>query len=67
MCANFRVFFPMVQPFLLKIRHDFGEETAIPQKEELDRLYEEMLLEMLLQDFAGLFYLLTVLGHKPSD
>ncbi len=65
MCDNFRVFFKLVEPFLLKIRNDFGEETDIPAKEELDRLYEETLLEMLQEHFAGIFYLLTVLGRKP--
>jgi ubiquinone/menaquinone biosynthesis C-methylase UbiE len=65
MCDNFRVFFKLVEPFLLKMRNDFGAETAIPPKEELDRLYEEMLLEMLQEHFAGIFYLLTVLGRKP--
>jgi SAM-dependent methyltransferase len=65
MCDNFRTFFKLVEPFLLKIRNDFGEVTDIPPKEELERLYNEMLLEMLSEDFAGLFYLLTVLGRKP--
>jgi ubiquinone/menaquinone biosynthesis C-methylase UbiE len=65
MCENFKVFFKLVEPFLLKMRNDFGAETDIPPKEELDRLYEEMLLEMLLEHFAGIFYLLTVLGRKP--
>lgn len=64
MSENFKVFFKLVEPFLLKMRTEFGE-TEIPPKEELDRLYEEMLLEMLQEDFAGIFYLLTVLGRKP--
>jgi ubiquinone/menaquinone biosynthesis C-methylase UbiE len=65
MYENFRVFFKLVEPFLLKMRKEFGAETDIPPKEELDRLYEEMLLEMLQDHFAGIFYLLTVLGRKP--
>ena len=64
MYENFRVFFKLVEPFMLKMRKDFGAETDIPTKEELDRLYDEMLLEMLQDDFAGIFYLLTVLGRK---
>jgi ubiquinone/menaquinone biosynthesis C-methylase UbiE len=65
MCDNFRVFFQMVMPFLKKVRSTFGQETTIPPKEELDRLYNEMIVEMLQADFAGLFYLLTVVGRKP--
>jgi SAM-dependent methyltransferase len=64
MSENFKMFFKLVEPFLLKMRNEFGE-TEIPPKEELDHLYEEMLLEMLQEDFAGIFYLLTVLGRKP--
>jgi ubiquinone/menaquinone biosynthesis C-methylase UbiE len=65
MCDNFKLFFQLVQPFLLKVRGAFGGETDIPPKEELDRLYEQTLLEMIQQDFAGIFYLLTVWGRKP--
>lgn len=65
MCDNFKSFFQLIQPFLLKVRGAFGEVAAIPPKEELDRLYEQTMLEMLQDDFAGIFYLLTVWGRKP--
>jgi len=48
---------PLAQPFLLK----WGMIT----KEELDRLYHQMLAEMLSEDFCGVFFLLTVWGEKP--
>jgi SAM-dependent methyltransferase len=64
MYQNFLVFFQLIQPFLLRMRNTL-EDTGIPPKEELERLYEEMLLEMLKEDFAGIFYLLTVWGRKP--
>lgn len=65
MCDNFKSFFQLIQPFLLKVRGAYGEVAAIPPKEELDRLYEQTMLEMLQDDFAGIFYLLTVWGRKP--
>jgi len=63
MYQNFRVFFKLVQPFVLKTRRDFSL-TDMPQQEELDQLYEQMLLEMY-EDFVGLFYLLSAWGEKP--
>ena len=63
MYDNFKVFFKLVEPFLIKIRDSFSV-TAIPSNEELDRLYDEAILDMLQEDFAGIFYLLTVLSRK---
>jgi SAM-dependent methyltransferase len=64
MYNNFQVFFKLIQPFLLRIRGTFAD-SGIPPQEELDRLYMQMLQEMIQQDFAGIFYLLTVWGRKP--
>lgn len=65
MYQNFRVFFKLIQPFLLKARSAFPD-AGFPDQQELDRLYEQMLLEMIGDDFVGLFYLLTVWGIKPE-
>lgn len=65
MYKNFRSFFKLVQPFLLKMRKAFSE-AGIPGQEELDRLYEQAIgQEMIGEDFVGLFYLLTVCGKRP--
>jgi hypothetical protein len=64
MYNNFQVFFKLIQPFLLRIRGTVAD-SGIPPKEELDRLYMQMLQETIQQDFAGIFYLLTVWGRKP--
>lgn len=64
MYQNSRVFYKLVQPFLLKTRSAFPE-AGIPGQEELDRLYERALLEMLEDDFVAIFYLLTAWGVKP--
>jgi hypothetical protein len=66
MYQNFRVFFKLVEPFVLKARRAFPE-AGLPDQEELDRLYEQMLLEMIEDDFVGIFYLLTVWGVKRDS
>ncbi len=65
MHQNFRVFFQLVQPFLLKVRNTYPH-MGIPDQEELEHLYEQMDLEMIDNNFAGIFYLLTVWGLKPN-
>jgi len=47
---------PLAQPFLLK--------WGLITKEDLERLYQEMLAEMLSEDFCGVFFLLTVWGKS---
>jgi ubiquinone/menaquinone biosynthesis C-methylase UbiE len=64
MYNNFQVFFKLIQPFMLRIRDTFAD-SGIPPQEELDRLYMQMLQEMIEPDFAGIFYLLTVWGRRP--
>jgi ubiquinone/menaquinone biosynthesis C-methylase UbiE len=54
---NIMVGFKLFQPFLLRA----GETT----QEELDQLYEQMLVDMRSADFCGLAYFLTVWGKKP--
>jgi SAM-dependent methyltransferase len=54
---NTQALFPLVQPFLLK----WGMTT----KEELERLYQEVLAEMLSEEFCCVTFMLTVWGEKP--
>ncbi len=61
MYQNIRVFYKLVQPFLLKTGRDFSMD--VPSPEELDRLHEQMLIVML-DNFVGNFFLLTVWGEK---
>ena len=52
--ANFKLF----QPFIVT--------TGVATQEEVDRLYEQMLLEMLQEDFHGLMLPLTAWGEKAT-
>ena len=48
----------LAQPFLLKMK--------VSTQEELNALYEQMLVEMLRSDFRALMYIVSVWGEKPS-
>jgi ubiquinone/menaquinone biosynthesis C-methylase UbiE len=65
MLENVRVFFKLIQPLQLRLRSQFPD-AGMPNQEELDYLYNLMLAEMLDEEFAAIFYLLTVWGQKPS-
>jgi len=52
------VVFKLFQPFIIRM--------GVATQEELDRLYDQMLLEMLQEDFRGLMMPLTALGEKAS-
>ena len=65
MYENLKVFFKLAQPLLLSTRSAFPH-AAFPDQEELDRLYEQVLLEMLSNDFTATFSLLSVWGKKPQ-
>ncbi len=52
------VTFQLIQPFLIK--------WGVISQEEVSALYDQMCLEMLSDDFCGLWYLLTVWGEKPE-
>lgn len=58
MRQNSMVVFKLMQPFLLK--------TRVATQEELDRVYEQMLVEMLSDDFCGVWFYLSVWGQKPA-
>lgn len=59
------MFFKLIQPLQLGLRSQFPD-AGMPDQEELDYLYNLMLAEMLDEEFAAIFYLLTVWGQKPS-
>jgi ubiquinone/menaquinone biosynthesis C-methylase UbiE len=65
MYENSKVFFKLVQPFLSRTRTAF-DGTGIPEQAELDQLYEQLLVEMMQDEFVGLLYLLTAWGTKPE-
>ena len=48
--------FKLFQPFIIRM--------GVASREELDRLYDQMLLEMLQEDFRGLMMPMTALGEK---
>ncbi len=50
------VVFKLFQPFIIRM--------GVATQEELDKLYDQMLLEMLQEDFCGLMLPLTALGEK---
>jgi hypothetical protein len=52
------VVFKLFQPFIFRMQ--------VATQEELDRLYDQMLLEMLQEDFRGLMIPMTALGQKAS-
>ncbi len=58
MYQNCMVAFKLVQPFMIKM--------GIATPEEADQRYQQMLLEMMSDDFCGLWYYLTTWGQKPE-
>ena len=57
MFRNLQAFFLLVQPFLLK--------TKVTTAAEIEALYQQMLIDMLADDFCGVIYFLTVWAQKP--
>ncbi|MHB8600116.1 MAG: class I SAM-dependent methyltransferase [Ktedonobacteraceae bacterium] len=57
MYQNFMVGYKLIQPFLLKM------DMITP--EEMDRVYQQMLIEMAAEDFCAAWFLLSVWGQKP--
>ncbi len=54
---NYRVAFKLMQPFFIK--------QKVATQEELDQLYEQMLIEMILENFRAVLYLMSIWGTKP--
>ena len=55
---NFQFLLQLIQPFLLKMR--------VATQEELNTLYDNVLLEMLSPDYRAMWYFLRVWGRKPE-
>lgn len=64
MYQNFSVFYKVIQPFLFKTQKAFPQ-AHIPDRDRVNQLYDQMLTEMLSDDFVGLIYMLTAWGKKP--
>lgn len=56
---NLKVLYKLGQPFLVKM--------GVATQKQIDRLYEQMLIDMLSDDFCGLWYFLTVYAEKPQS
>jgi SAM-dependent methyltransferase len=56
--SNFRTGWLLMKPFLLKM--------GVTTNEEIDALYEQFQIEMLSEDFRGLWYFLSACGQKPA-
>jgi ubiquinone/menaquinone biosynthesis C-methylase UbiE len=54
---NCKVWAKLIQPYLIKM--------GVASQEELDTLYDQMLAEMLRDDFRGEWRFLSVWGRKP--
>ena len=54
---NFKIAGKLGQPFFLKM--------GVATQEELDKLYEQMLAEMIQKDFRAHWYIVSVSGEKP--
>ena len=56
---NFKVIYKLGQPFLIKM--------GVVTQQKVDQLYEQMLIDMLSDNFCGLWYFLTVHAQKPTQ
>ena len=57
MYRNCEVAFLQVQPFMVKMK--------VASPEEIEKGYQQMLMEMQSRDFCALWYYLTAWGQKP--
>lgn len=56
---NFMTAFRLLKPFLLK--------TNVTTDEEFEEVYSNAMIELMLEDFAGIWFYLTVWGHKKQQ
>ncbi len=56
---DWMAFFKLIQPFLIKMQ--------MSTQEELDRLYDQMELEMLKDDYRGIMFILTAWGATAEQ
>jgi hypothetical protein len=59
MFRDYQVMMKLIQPYIIKM--------GVASQEELDTLYEQMLAEMLRDDFRGEWRFLSVWGVKPQE
>ena len=55
---NYEIFFQQVLPFLVLV--------GVATQEEVEQTYQQMLIDMLSDEFKGMWYLLTVWGTTPQ-
>ncbi|QBD83087.1 class I SAM-dependent methyltransferase [Ktedonosporobacter rubrisoli] len=55
---NAEVGYYLVQPFLLK--------AGVATQEEIERIYQQMLIEMRADDYCGMWHYMTFWGKKPA-
>ncbi len=58
MFTNFNVLIKLLKPFLLK--------TGVATEDELEHLHREATIEMLSDDFCGVWFLLSAWGTKQK-
>ncbi|HET9922320.1 MAG TPA: class I SAM-dependent methyltransferase [Ktedonobacteraceae bacterium] len=54
---NFRMSFSLLQPFFIKM--------GVTTEPDIEKLYQQALLEMMLDNFNAVWYFLTAQGQKP--
>ena len=54
---DFKIGLRLLEPFLVKMN--------VTSQEEFEELYQQALLDMLLDDFCGIWYYLSVWGQRP--
>ena len=54
---NYRVAFHLMQPFLVR--------QNVATKEELEQLYDQIMLDMMSEDFRAVIYFMSIWGKKP--
>ncbi len=57
MYQNWMIASKLVQPYLVKL--------GLGTQEQLDRLYQQMLTEMVAEDFCAVWYFMSAWGRKP--
>ncbi len=56
---NLKVLYKLGQPFLIRM--------GVATQKQLEQLYEQMLIDMLSDDFCGLWYFLTIYAEKSAS
>ncbi|MHB8600117.1 MAG: class I SAM-dependent methyltransferase [Ktedonobacteraceae bacterium] len=59
MYQNWMIASKLVQPYLVKL--------GLGTQEELERLYQQMLIEMVAEDFCAVWYFMSAWGRKPEN